>query len=215
MTGVWTHYDSVVHRFTHYTMKTRPLPILTSYFSVLLMGLRIYNRLIGLVGRVFANGLGDLGSIPDHVITKTLKMVLDTSLLDTQQYKVRIKGKVEQSRERSSALPYTYWKGSLLVALNYGRQLEYADCIPCTEVSWVWHLTASDSRAPILESVKYVFIAITPKSRVVVSVHVRVPHMGQIDLFKNYSYSIGASTKNSLLIFANHLLKGLVLALIR
>ena len=35
------------------------------------------------------------------------KMVLDTSLLNTQQYKVRIKGKVEQSRERSSALPYT------------------------------------------------------------------------------------------------------------
>ena len=32
-------------------------------------------------------------------------MVLDTSLLDTQQYKVRIKGKVEQSREKSSAPP--------------------------------------------------------------------------------------------------------------
>ena len=31
-------------------------------------------------------------------------MVLDASLLNTQQYKVRIKGKVEQSRERSSAL---------------------------------------------------------------------------------------------------------------
>ena len=30
-------------------------------------------------------------------------MVLDTSLLNTQQYKVGIKGKVEQSRERSSA----------------------------------------------------------------------------------------------------------------
>ena len=30
-------------------------------------------------------------------------MVLDTSLLNTQQYKVRIKGKMEQSRERSSA----------------------------------------------------------------------------------------------------------------
>ena len=29
-------------------------------------------------------------------------MVLDTSLLNTQQYKVRIKGKVAQSRERSS-----------------------------------------------------------------------------------------------------------------
>ena len=64
-------------------------------------------RLIGLVGRVFANGLGDLGSIPGRVIPKTLKMVLDTSLLNTQQYKVRIKGKVEQSRERSCAPPYT------------------------------------------------------------------------------------------------------------
>ena len=65
------------------------------------------NRLIGPVGRVFANGPGDLGSIPGCVIPKTLKMVLVTSLLNTQQYKVRIKSKVEQSRERSSALPYT------------------------------------------------------------------------------------------------------------
>ena len=38
---------------------------------------------IGLVGRVFANGPGDLGSIPCRVILKTLKMVLDTSLLST------------------------------------------------------------------------------------------------------------------------------------
>ena len=53
------------------------------------------NRLIGLVGRVFANGPGDLGSIPGRVIPKTLKMVLDTSLLNTQQYTVRIKSKVE------------------------------------------------------------------------------------------------------------------------
>ena len=62
---------------------------------------------IGLVGRVFANGPGDLGSIPGCVIPKTLKMVLDISLLNTQHYKVRIKSKVEQSRERSSALPNT------------------------------------------------------------------------------------------------------------
>ena len=34
-------------------------------------------------------------------------MVLDISLLNTQQYKVGIKGKVEQPRERSSAIPYT------------------------------------------------------------------------------------------------------------
>ena len=32
-------------------------------------------------------------------------MVLDTSLLNTQQYKVRIKGKVEQPREMSNPLP--------------------------------------------------------------------------------------------------------------
>ena len=31
-------------------------------------------------------------------------MVLDTSLLNTQQYKVHIKGKVEQSKEKSSAV---------------------------------------------------------------------------------------------------------------
>ena len=33
--------------------------------------------------------------VPGRVLPKTLKMVLDTSLLNTQQYKVRIKGKVE------------------------------------------------------------------------------------------------------------------------
>ena len=49
----------------------------------------------------------DLGSIPGCVVPKTLKMVLDTSLLNTQRYKVCIKGKVEQSRERNSAHPYT------------------------------------------------------------------------------------------------------------
>ena len=40
---------------------------------------------IGLVGRMFANGPRDLGSIPGRVIPKTLKMVLDISLLNTQQ----------------------------------------------------------------------------------------------------------------------------------
>ena len=64
----------------------------------------ISSWLIGLVGREFANGPGDLGSISGHVIPKTLKIVLDTYLLNTQQYKVRIKGKMEQSWERSSAL---------------------------------------------------------------------------------------------------------------
>ena len=56
---------------------------------------------------VFTNGPGDLASIPGRVIPKTLKMVLDISLLNIQQYQVRIEGKVEQPRERSSSLPYT------------------------------------------------------------------------------------------------------------
>ena len=57
--------------------------------------------------KVVLNMLKPMGSIPGRVIPKTLKMVLDMSLLNTQQYKVCIKGKVEQSRERSCALPYT------------------------------------------------------------------------------------------------------------
>ncbi len=59
------------------------------------------------MSRVFINGLGDQGSIPVQVILKIQKMVLDADLLCTQLYKVKIKGKVEQSRERSSGLPYT------------------------------------------------------------------------------------------------------------
>ena len=34
-------------------------------------------------------------------------MVLDAALLNTKHYKVRIKDKMEQPRERSGTLPYT------------------------------------------------------------------------------------------------------------
>ena len=37
------------------------------------------------------------GSIPGRVIPKIQKMVLDAGLLNTENYKMRIKGKVEQS----------------------------------------------------------------------------------------------------------------------
>ena len=53
----------------------------------------IYN--IGIMVRVFANGPEDQGSIPGWIIPKTQKMVNDTSLLNTQHYKVQIKDKVE------------------------------------------------------------------------------------------------------------------------
>ena len=57
--------------------------------------------------RVFTNGPGNQSSVPGQVIPKTQKMVLNASLLNTQHYKVWIKGKVELSRKRSCALLYT------------------------------------------------------------------------------------------------------------
>ena len=75
--------------------------------DVVVLTTNVEFSLCGPAVRVFANGPGDLGSIPGRVIPKTLKMELDTTLLNTQHYKVRFKGKVEQSREWSSALPYT------------------------------------------------------------------------------------------------------------
>ena len=60
----------------------------------------LFSDSIGQVGRVFDNGPGDWGLIPGRVIPKTKKAVLGNSLLNTQHYKVCIKVKVEQSRER-------------------------------------------------------------------------------------------------------------------
>ena len=61
-------------------------------------------RAIGLMYRglpmVQETGLG-------RVILKIQKIILDAALLNIQHYKVQIKGKVEQSREWSCALPYT------------------------------------------------------------------------------------------------------------
>ena len=59
------------------------------------------------MSRLFAYGPGDRGPIPGRVIPKTLKMVLDATMLNTQHYKARNKGKVKQSREGNCALPYT------------------------------------------------------------------------------------------------------------
>ena len=64
--------------YSHIALKMRESFIKSLTKKILLM----YYR----VGRVFANGPGDLGSNPGHVIPRTLKMVLDTSLLNTQQY---------------------------------------------------------------------------------------------------------------------------------
>ena len=66
----------------------------------------MFYQAISLMSKVLGNGLGDQGSIPGWVIPKTQEMILDATLLKTQHYKVRIKGKVEQSREWSSTLPH-------------------------------------------------------------------------------------------------------------
>ena len=70
--------------------------------------MQIIHTIIDLMSIVFAIGPGDRISIPGRVILKSKKMVLDAALLNTQHYKVRIKGKVEQSWEWSSTLPYTW-----------------------------------------------------------------------------------------------------------
>ena len=129
------YYDSAVHRFNHYTTRTpHQLFVFTvalymtymtgiflvggicfwlynciSWRSVLYYYIYIYayDQAIGLMSWVFVRGPGDQVSIPGWVIPKTQKLVLDAVLLNTQIYKVRIKGKLEQSSKWSSALPNT------------------------------------------------------------------------------------------------------------
>ena len=75
----------------------------------------------GIVGRLFASGLGEQGSIPGWVIPKTQKMVFD-ALLNSQHYKIQIKGK--WSKPGKVVMPFptpqcsSYWKGSLQLALD-------------------------------------------------------------------------------------------------
>ena len=54
--------------------------------------IQIFFHLLVIKEVTFANDPGDLGSIPGRVIPKTLKMVLDTSLLNTWQYKGTYQG---------------------------------------------------------------------------------------------------------------------------
>ena len=84
---------------------------------------------IGVVGRVFTNGPGAWSSIPGRVIPKTQKMVLNATLLNTQYYKVRIKGKWSNPGKGITSNPKNLssscWKEGLRVALDYGPHLTY------------------------------------------------------------------------------------------
>ena len=73
-------------RAANYTSTYFPFTLKYTYLKMKFLSLSLSLSLF----RVFANVPGDLSSIPGRVIPMTLKMVLDTSLLNTQQYKVRI-----------------------------------------------------------------------------------------------------------------------------
>ena len=115
-----------------------------------------HTHTIGLVSRVFPNGPGDTGSIPGRVISKTLKMVLDNSLLKTRQYKVH-KWSNPGKGEAPSPAPWcsSYWKGSFLVTLDYGRQLYY--------LQWKEYNKKKEARMNLkavrMISTKYVYIS--------------------------------------------------------
>ena len=86
------------HPNSRYNKGKHEIQIGVLYFFLYMSINIILNRLITSGTRV---------SIPGQVIPKTQKIVLDISLLNTQYYKVHIKGEVEQSKERSSVFPYT------------------------------------------------------------------------------------------------------------
>ena len=92
-------------------------------------------KLIGIMVPVFTNGSGDQSSIPGQVIPKSQKMIRDTSLLNTQNYQVWIKGKWSHPWKGvvTSCIPWcsSYRKGSLKVALGYRQPTYNTLASPC------------------------------------------------------------------------------------
>ena len=66
----------------------------------------INSWLVWFMGQNFTRNLFMILKLRSNRTTDS-KIVLDAALLNTQNYKVQIKGKMEQSRERSSAFPDT------------------------------------------------------------------------------------------------------------
>ena len=63
------------------------------------------NRPIGIMVKMCTTLPGDMSSIPGQVLSKTRKMVLAPSLLNTQHYKVWIKGKWSNPGKRVTPSP--------------------------------------------------------------------------------------------------------------
>ena len=88
----------------------------------------IYSHIyIGII--VFASGPRDRGSILGRVTLKTQKMLLETSMLNTQHYKLQIKGKWSNPNKEVPPKPTpwcgNYWKGSLRSPSTTVGQLIY------------------------------------------------------------------------------------------
>ena len=99
--------------FIQHLTKTFYTCFLTSLHFILIFWNNDCNNKVGDLSRGWANSThfcqwsGRPGFNPMSSHTKDSKMVFDAALLSTQCYKIKIKGKVEQTREWSSALFYT------------------------------------------------------------------------------------------------------------
>ena len=67
----------------------------------------IYNRLIGLVGSVFSNSPGELGSIPGRIIPKTLEwyLILSFLTLSNMRYVSRVRWRNPRKGVAPSSTP--------------------------------------------------------------------------------------------------------------
>ena len=98
--------------------------IVCVYIYILISIDRLYT--LGPAVRVFANGPGDLGSIPGRVIPKTLKkwnLIPPCLTFSIIRYGSRVKWSNPGNGVAPSPTPWcsSYRKGSLRVTLDYGR----------------------------------------------------------------------------------------------
>ena len=75
------------------------LPVFINIREIMMPELHTHTH--GIVLRVFASGPGDRGSIPDRVIPKTSKMVVDAFLINTQPDKIRsrVSGAIQAKKQ--------------------------------------------------------------------------------------------------------------------
>ena len=123
--NAWNHLISkhCVNKWTqttHLKIKTPTNYLLTNHIHTRAY---MYAHMIGIMVRVSANHPRNQGSIPGWFIAKTQKMVLEASLLNFQNYKVRFNGKWNNLRKRvAPSITYqcsSYWKVTLRVTLDY------------------------------------------------------------------------------------------------